>query len=276
MSVAIQSIKTKQLWSRWGLPETEKTGAPRIHRIGLASILVTVDSAGESPIIAVRSYLTASPGKSLKQAPEPIPPQDDPSWMRAFLGDASGYDLLPAYDDKPVCVQLLEPFTLPPGASARGWIFTNTNAEIHVEGQNIIHIPLKPVFKTLYGTPSGGIVCIFAKSGFLAADDLDYTSIHDDPSTVAHPVRIKNNSDLAVVIHELCVYGEQLSIFRRGERLQSETLIFSFSGSGVRMNIESPGKLPQDTEILVRPRISSEEKAFERSVELFKAITRMR
>ncbi len=235
--------------------------------------MVTVDSAGESPIIAVRSYNYV---KAAKQQHEPIPPQDDPSWTRAFLGKASGYDLLPAYDDKPVCVRLHESFTLPPGASARGWIFTHTNAEIHVEGQNIIHIPLKPVFKTLYGSQSGGIVCVFAKSGFLAADDLDYTSIHDDPSTVAHPVRIKNNSDFIVVIEELCVYGEQLSIFRREQHLQSETLIFNFSGSGVRMNIESSGKLPPNTQVLVRPRISGEEKAFERSVELFKAITRMK
>jgi hypothetical protein len=92
---------------------------------------------------------------------------------------------------------------------------------------------------------------------------------------VAHPVRLKNGSLEPVLVSELCIYGEQLSVYGVDTRMQSERLSFAFSDSGVRMKLDGQGPLPPKAVVLSKPKVSGEERFIERSFELFKAMTRL-
>lgn len=156
-----------------------------------------------------------------------------------------------------------------------GWIFSHLEARILIEGEAMASFALIPPFKTLYGTPDSGVVCRYDEAVFLASEEPATNFSHANPALVAHPVRIRNVSSGPVMVSDLCIYGEQLSIFGTGSHLQSERLLFTFSSSGVRMAIDTQGRVPPGATVLAKPQISGEERAFERSFELFKAMTRI-
>lgn len=204
-----------------------------------------------------------------------LPPIEDTAWTRTFIGKSTEYGLFPGYPPLPICVKLHESFSLPPGSDIMGWIFSHLEARVIIEDQTIVAFPLLPPFKTLYGTPDSGVVCRYDEAVFLASKEPAMDFFHEDPTLVAHPVHIRNISSEPLMVRDLCIYGEQLSIFGTGNRLQSEGLLFTFSSSGVKMAIDSQGRIPRNATVLAKPHISGEGRAFERSFELFKAITRM-
>ena len=267
------------IWKTWTLPLDE--GA-RCHCFGTTNLYVSTDTAGESSVLAAMSKFpeakqtgkkTSRPAQ--KPAMHQLPPIDDGAWTRAFVGKTQEYGLYPGYPPLPICVRLHESFSLPPGSDIVGWIFSHLEARILINGETMASFPLIPPFKTLYGTPDTGVVCRYDEAVFLASEEPATDFSHANPALVAHPVRIRNASSEPVQVSDLCIYGEQLSIFGNGSQLQSERLLFTFSSSGVRMAIDSQGRILRDATVLARPRVSGEERAFERSFELFKAITRI-
>jgi hypothetical protein len=78
-----------------------------------------------------------------------------------------------------------------------------------------------------------------------------------------------------VLVSELCIYGEQLSIISVGSKMQSEKLLFIFSSSGVRMSLDGQGLLPPGSVTITKPLVSGEERFIVRSFELFKTMTRI-
>ncbi|MBN2874411.1 MAG: hypothetical protein JXM71_04895, partial [Spirochaetales bacterium] len=129
--------------------------------------------------------------------------------------------------------------------------------------------------KTLYGPPDTGVVCRFDTADFLAAEEPIVSSLHADPRYVAHPVRIRNTSTGSVRVTDLCIYGEQLSIFLADSMLLSERLLFSFSSSGVRMSLDGQSPLTRNAQAIAKPTVSGEERFIVRSFELFKTMTRI-
>jgi hypothetical protein len=266
------------IWKNWTLPLDE--GA-RCHVFGRTALYVSIDTAGDGAVLAamVKFYEDRpAPRRGRKQsraAQFELPPIDDPAWTRAFVGQTQEYGLYPGYPPLPICVKLHESFALPPGSDIMGWIFSHLEARILINGEAMASFALIPPYKTLYGTPDSGVVCRYDEAVFLASEEPATDFSHANPALVAHPVRIRNASSGPVQVSDLCIYGEQLSIFGIGSRLQSERLLFTFSSSGVRMAIDNQGKVPRDAIVLAKPQVSGEERAFERSFELFKAITRM-
>ncbi|MGD9940865.1 MAG: DUF432 domain-containing protein [Clostridia bacterium] len=267
------------IWKNWPLPVDE--GA-RTHTFGKTSVYVAVDTAGDGMVLAAMVRFAdektaqkkdSSPAR--RPATPELPPIEDGAWTRTFMGKATEYGLYPGYPPLPVCVKLHESFMLPPGSDIVGWIFSHLEARILFEGQTMASFPLLPPFKTLYGTQDSGVVCRFDEAIFLASEEPATDFYHQDPALVAHPVRIRNTSSEPLMVSDLCIYGEQLSIYSTGNQLQSEGLQFTFSSSGVKMSIDNQRKVPRDATVLAKPRVSSEGRAFERSFELFKAITRM-
>ena len=267
------------IWKNWKLPLDE--GA-RCHAFGKTTLYVSIDSAGDGSVLAAMVKFSEDKSASKKGRRTPtrpalpeLPPIDDAAWTRAFVGKTQEYGLYPGYPPLPICVKLHESFALPPGSDIIGWIFSHLEARILVNGEAIASFALIPPFKTLYGTPDSGVVCRYDEAVFLASEEPATDFSHANPALVAHPVRIRNVSSGPVVVSDLCIYGEQLSIFDIDSHLQSERLLFTFSSSGVRMAIDSQGRVPRGATVLARPQISGEERAFERSFELFKAMTRI-
>ena len=267
------------IWKNWKLPLDE--GA-RCHSFGKTSLYVSIETAGDGAVLAAMSTFhedkpAQKKGKTQKSNPSmpELPPIDDPIWTRAFVGKTQEYGLYPGYPPLPICARLHESFALPPGSDIMGWIFSHLEARILIDGETMASFALIPPYKTLYGTPDSGVVCRYDEAVFLASEEPATDFSHANPALVAHPVRIRNASSGPVTVSDLCIYGEQLSIFGTGSRLQSERLLFTFSSSGVRMAIDSQGRVPRGATVLAKPQISGEERAFERSFELFKAITRI-
>jgi hypothetical protein len=158
-----------------------------------------------------------------------------------------------------------------------GWIFSRLEARILVSGQVLASFPLARPMKTLYGTPDAGAICRHDEAQFLASSEPMFDSLFTDPGLIAHPVRLRNSSPEPVRVTELCIYGEQLSIFGSGSgsAMQSERLSFVFGSSGVRMSLDTASSMPDGWKTIARPRVSGEERFIERSFELFKAMTRL-
>jgi hypothetical protein len=279
----IQHIKSTDLpdniWKDWPLPLDEGS---RSHLFGDTVLYVSTDTAGDGAVLAAMVKFPEKkpePSSNRKTRRSPalpqIPPIDDTAWTRAFVGKTMEYGLYPGYPSLPICVRLNESFSLPPGSDIVGWIFSHLEARILIGGEVMASFALIPPYKTLYGTPDSGVVCRYDEAVFLASEEPATNYAHSNPALVAHPVRIKNASAEPVKVSDLCIYGERLSIFGTGSRLQSEQLLFTFSSSGVRMAIDSQGGVPRDATILAKPRVSGEEMVFERSFELFKAMTRI-
>lgn len=254
----------------------------RCHTFGKTSLYVSIDTAGDGAVLAAMVKFPEdkpAPNKRRKPQAQPslpeLPPIDDTTWTRAFVGKTQEYGLYPGYPPLPICVKLHESFALPPGSDIMGWIFSHLEARILIDGEAMASFALIPPYKTLYGTPDSGVVCRYDEAVFLASEEPATDFSHANPALVAHPVRIRNVSSSPVNVSDLCIYGEQLSIFGTGSHLQSERLLFTFSSSGVRMAIDSQGRVPRDATVLAKPRVSGEERAFERSFELFKAMTRI-
>lgn len=265
------------MWEQYQVPKNEGT---RIHRIGSTLICVVAVISGEGDLLsAMPMYDSVMPSKSpaRKKAvlPLALPPLDDSVWSRFFIDASEHYELMPGYPQMPVCVQLREAFSLPPGADLKGWIFSRIEARILVSGTELVSFPLARPYKTLYGTPESGVICRHDEAQFLNSSEPMFESMFTDPGLVAHPVRLRNTSSTAVRVTELCIYGEQLSIFWTGARMQSEQLLFVFGSSGVRMSLDGQGPLPADCKTITKPRVSGEERFIERSFELFKAMTRL-
>lgn len=263
------------MWRQYELPRSEGT---RIHRVGKTVLFVAVETAGEGDVLAAMiSYPDTSIPAQRRKGKETmtVPPLDSPGWARYFMGSSANYDIVPGYPEMPVCISLREPFYLPPAADLRGWIFSHVEARIVVGGSTVASYPLTRPYKTLYGIPEAGIVCRHDEADFLASDEPVIDALHEDPGLVAHPVRLRNTSSDPVLVNELCVYGEQLSILGNDTRMQSERLLFIFSASGVRMSLEGQTDLPAGWTQIARPRVSGEERFIVRSIELFRAMTRM-
>jgi hypothetical protein len=263
-------------WKQWDLPRNEGT---RLHEFGDVIICVAVDLAGNGEIletipiypahdVPIHKKTGVGPGITL-------PALSDPSWTRFYLGKENDYEIMPAYPPMPTCVRIKEPFSLPPGTTLEGWIFSRIEACIRVGDTVVASYPLAPPVKTLYGTPDAGVVCRYDEAEFLASSEPVLTSFHDDPRFVAHPVRLKNTSSAPVLVSELCIYGEQLSIISVGSKMQSEKLLFIFSSSGVRMSLDGQGLLPPGATTIAKPLVSGEERFIVRSFELFKTMTRI-
>lgn len=265
------------MWKSWKLPANEGT---RVHRFGDAMICVSLDTAGEGSVLAAMAvYAQDLPPESrpskTRQADIVLPPLSDSAWMRSYIGKADSYELAPGYPPIPICVRLRESFSLSPGAELEGWVFSKLEARLVVGEKVLVSLPLRPPYKTLYGLPEAGVVCRYDEADFLASSEAVMDSLHADPALMAHPVLLKNASQEPVKVTDLCIYGEQLSIFGIGSRLQSEKLHFTFSSSGVRMSLDGRGSLPRGAELIAKPRVSGEERFIERSFEIFKAITRI-
>ncbi len=265
------------MWDKYQVPRDEGT---RIHRIGTTLICVAAVISGEGDLLsAMPMYDSIAPAKrTARKKVEPpleLPPLDDAAWYRFFIDSSEYYELLPGYPQMPACVKLSEAFSLPPGADLKGWIFSRIEARILVSGVELVSFPLARPHKTLYGTPESGVICRHDEAQFLTSSEPMFESMLTDPGLVAHPVRLRNTSSAAVRVTELCIYGEQLSIFWTGSRMQSERLSFVFGSSGVRMSLDGQGSLPAEWTTITKPRISGEERFIERSFELFKAMTRL-
>lgn len=263
-------------WKRWGLPKNEGT---RLHQFGDVRICIAVDMAGDGDILASLPIYPDSrpaPKKGARTAGNlSLPALSDKAWSRFYMGKESEYELAPAYPPLPICVRLKDPFSLPPGATLEGWIFSRLEVCIKVGGTAVVAYPLSRPAKTLYGTPDAGVVCRYDEAEFLAAAEPIVSSLHADPRFVAHPVRLKNVASTPVMVSDLCIYGEQLSIFGVESMLQSERLLFAFSSSGVRMSLDGQAPLPLGARTVAKPSVSGEERFIERSFELFKTITRI-
>jgi len=259
------------MWNTWELPPE---GKPRRHDLGLATLYVGTDSAGEGTVLtALVAYDGAAPGG--KRRPVPAPRADDARWTRSFLDGRSGYEVAPAYPAIPVCVHLAESFSLQPGSRLSGWIFSRAEVELKTNGKSLRRFPLEPPRKTLFGRSDSGIVCRHEEAAFLASDEPAFAVVDADQTLVAHPVRVHNGSGGPIEVTELCFYGEQLSIFAVGSDLVSEPISFEFSASGMRMGVQSQGRAPEGSRILAQARVSGEERFIERSFELLRAMTRI-
>lgn len=260
-------------WARYPFPRDD--GA-RIHRIGDAVVCVALENAGQGEFLAaVPLHGTAKPRRGKSAGAVELPPPDDPAWRRMLVKGADDYELAPAYPKPPVCVRLKESFLLPPGADLEGWIFSRVEAQVLVSGALLASLPLRKAHKTLYGQPDSGVVCRYDEAEFLQAGEPLFASMESDPGLVAHPVRLRNASQEALLVSELCIYGEQLSIFGKERRMMSERLSFAFSSSGVRMSLDGPASASEGWSVLAKPRVSGEERFIVRSFELFRAITRL-
>jgi hypothetical protein len=172
-------------------------------------------------------------------------------------------------------VHLRESFFLPPGTTLEGWIFSRIQVRITANEAEVASFPLQRPFKTLYGTPDAGVVCRYDEAEFLASREPIVSSFNAHPGYVAHPVRLRNTSSDPVLVSDLCIYGEQLSIFGVESIMQSERLLFIFSSSGVRMSLDGQAPLPPGATTIARPLVSGEERFIVRSFELFKTMTRI-
>jgi len=264
------------MWKHWELPRDEGT---RLHSIGDVKIYVAMDIAGEGEVLATLPiYPEAAPVVKKPGRAKPLfslPPLSDAVWTRYFMGKQDTYSIFPSYPPLPVCVKLNQPFLLPPGADLEGWVFSRIEAKIMVDDTTVASYPLAVPFKTLYGTPDAGVVCRYDQAEFLAASEPVVSSMHADPRFVAHPVRLRNTSSTALMVSDLCIYGEQLSIFEVDSMLHSERILFSFSASGVRMSLDGQAPLTRKAQILVKPSVSGEERFIVRSFELLKTMTRL-
>lgn len=264
------------MWRSWELPRNEGS---RLHKFGDVQICVAVQQAGEGDILATLPLYpdpSSSDKKSAGQkASLSIPSLSDSAWTRFFMGKENTYEIVPAYPPIPVCVHLKDPFSLPPGSTLEGWIFSRIEASIRVKNVTVASFPLSQPFKTLYGTPDAGVVCRYDEAQFLASSEPIVGSFNKDPRYVAHPVRLKNLSSEPVLVSDLCIYGEQLSILEIDSKMQSERILFLFSSAGVRMSLDWQSPLPSGAITIAKPVVSGEERLIERSFALFKTITRI-
>ncbi len=281
MLVPNLTIKTESkdkkniLWNTYSFPWQEGI---KIHELGETSICVAIEQAGEGKLISVLPvYKTHTEQKKKAKTGKPvyIPPMTDPAWIRMLVSNGSEYSLLPAYPGLPVCIKLKEAFLLPAGAELEGWIFSRPEAQIWLANSLVASLPLRPPHKTLFGQPDTGIVCRYDEAEFLATGEPLFEAMIADPSLVSHPVRLKNSSQEGMLVEELCIYGEELSIFAQGDRMMSEKLSFVFSASGLKMSLIGQDPASSGWMLLTRPKISGEERFRVRSIELLRAITRL-
>ncbi len=259
------------MWKSWTIPREEGT---RAHRIGASTLYVGIDEAGDGYVLTALVRYQDRPSRSSRAA-EPLPPFADLAWTRRYMGAIEAYQLNPGYPSIPICVKLRESFLLGPGDDVQGWIFSHLEARVCVDDSLVGSFPLRKPYKTLYGTPDAGVICRYDEADFLASREPTLDSLHGDPTLVAHPVRLKNTSAEPILVSDLCIYGEQLSIYAAGSHMQSERLAFSFNQSGVRMSLDGQGLLPPGSRIIARPKVSGEERFIERSFELLRAMTRL-
>ncbi|HOZ72606.1 MAG TPA: DUF432 domain-containing protein [Spirochaetales bacterium] len=257
-----------ETWKRWNLPKNEGT---RVHRIGDRRICVAVDMVGDQYVLAAM----ALPPEASRGSRLALPSLSDKAWTRFFMDKAEDYELAPAYPPMPTCIRLKQPFSLAPGSTVEGWIFSRIEASILVNGARIASFPLATPYKTLYGSPEAGVICRYDEEEFLAAAEPLASSLHADQRFVAHPVRLRNASAEPVEVSDLCIYGEQLSIVGDEKTMQSERLLFVFSSSGVRMSLDGTTLLPLGSRVMAKPAVSGEERFIVRSFELFKNMTRI-
>ncbi len=257
-----------ETWKRWDLPTNEGT---RIHRIGDRRVCVAADMVGDQYVLAAM----ALPPEASKGARLSLPSLSDKAWTRFYMDKAEGYELAPAYPPIPTCVRLKQPFSMAPGSTVEGWVFSRVEACVVVGGARVAAFPLATPYKTLYGSPEAGVICRYDEEEFLAAAEPVASSLHADQRFVAHPVRLRNASSEPVEVSDLCIYGEQLSIVGGETSMRSERLLFVFSSSGVRMSLDGQAPLPPGSRVLAKPTVSGEERFIVRSFELFKNITRI-
>lgn len=264
------------MWRNWELPRNEGS---RLHKLGDAQICVAVQQAGEGDILATLplypdpSLPAKKPGRS--QPPLSLPSLSDANWDRFFMGKENSYDIAPAYPPLPVCIHLKDAFSLPAGSTLEGWIFSRIEASIRVKNTSLVSYPLSQPYKTLYGSPDSGVVCRYDEAEFLASSEPIVSSYNKDPQYVAHPVRLRNMASGPVIVSDLCIYGEQLSIYEVDSKMQSERILFIFSSSGVRMSLDWQSQVPPGAITIAKPTVSGEDRLIERSFELFKTITRI-
>ncbi|MBU0937040.1 MAG: hypothetical protein KKI09_03900 [Spirochaetes bacterium] len=285
------------IWSTWGIPESCGTAAARTHRIGAGTIRTAIWKTGSNTLLAISNQIDAPtwtmpgfPGTATPRLCFPaesaldeqgFPELGGPGWMYAWLGKERRYALLPAYPELPVCVRLRHPVMLPPMTNIQGILASYVQAELHIGSHKAATLPLQALQKTLYGSTTSGLVCYVVDGSFIPDDLLDdngglkQADQDFDASRILHPVRIRNNTSEVVHIQDLCVYGSQLSIFRKGRQLFSEKIQFAFGPSRVRMSIESSPRRSSDTVILAEAQTSGEDTVIERSIEMLRAITRM-
>jgi len=259
------------MWKTYTIPRNEGT---RIHHAGSTQLCVAVDQAGEGTVLSSLVRYNQPSARANRQITD-LPPLSDKTWIRSFIGKAEQYELKPAFPPVPICVRLREAFSLGSGQELDGWIFSTLEAHLSVQGKSLAAYPLRKPFKTLFGMPETGVICRYDEADFLASGEAVLGTLHDDPVLVAHPVHLKNVSSMPVTVTDLCIYGEQLSIFRQGSRFQTEGIQFTFSQAGVRMNLDSKASLGPGSVLVAKPSVSDEERFIERSFELFKAITRI-
>lgn len=257
------------MWKKHIFPHNEGI---KIHRFGNSLLYIALDQAGEGTILS--SMVKFEMEKTSHKSRE-LPALTESGWHRAFTDKAQEYELQPAYPKIPVCIHFNDDFYLSPGQILSGWVFSTLEASVTVNSIPLTTHPLINPYKTLYGMPDSGVICRYDETAFLASGEAMMDALHADLTKVAHPVLLKNMSAETVRVSELCIYGEQLSIFGDGTRFQSESLIFTFSSFGVRMRMDSRLSIPQGSRLVARPRVSGEERFIERSFELFKAITRI-
>lgn len=200
----------------------------------------------------------------------------EPVW--SFLVPARmdhSYIIRPVYPSDPVCIRIDTPLSLARDATLEGWFTSIIDLELVTGGLAVTTYPLEPPFRTLFGSPDKGLVCRFGNAAFEFQESAAKASIRGCQARVLHPVRLRNSSDDKITVQDLVLYGEQLSAFWTGTHLQSETVAFTFGDSGVRMSVDSQGKRPADWTTLATPRVSSEELALGRSIQLLKSITGM-
>lgn len=249
--------------SLWTTHDTPRPGREARHDLGRSTLLVRAGDGGSTLSLA----LASGAGRAARAA--------EADWSTTLTGEAPSYELRPTYPAIPVCVRLATPLVLPPGAMAEGWIRSTLDVELSVAGRAMAVFQPDPVFKTLYGKTNAGIVCRFGSSELVLSDDPPDPPADASPVSVLHPVRVRNVSDGPVRVGDLCLYGDQLSVYSLGGTLRSERVSFAFSESGVRMSVDGHSRPPRDWTCLVKPRVSGEEAALDRSIELFRAITRM-
>lgn len=213
-----KQAKSHHLWTTYDFPGQSGT---RVHSIGETNICVATEQAGEGELLSVIAVYNVNTKKQAASKAGKgffVPPMTDPGWKRMLVKNSSEYSLLPAYPDLPVCINIKEAFLLPPGAELEGWIFSRLEAQIQVEGSIVASFPLRKAHKTLFGQADTGVVCRYDEADFLAADEPLFNIMRTDPSLIAHPVKLKNSSQEAILVNELCIYGEQLSIFFRKQK----------------------------------------------------------
>ncbi|HAP43959.1 MAG: hypothetical protein A2087_10640 [Spirochaetes bacterium GWD1_61_31] len=283
MKPSLPHNNSSLIWSAYSLPEGNRPADWQVHNIGDCHIHVGCERSGDQASLFLLTRHDELPRLLPPDCPPPSrePPRsaDDRRWQRCAIGKLTEYQLLPVYPTLPLCIHLDRAVSLPPGGILQGWLFSSASAEIRVGDVPLTTVAPRTLHKTLYGNTTDGVVCHDLSSPLLdkatADDPLSGNPPAGPPDSVAHPIRIRNSSGETVVIQELCVYGSQLSIFRKQQQLFSETIQFTFGPTRIKMGVEPLSRRDHTILTLAEAKIGGEEKVLERSLEVLKALTRM-